>query len=633
MPISDAQFTAWLQRDTPRTVLAEVDFSGQTDPANPPVTGRLYFANRRYSTLVNESPDSQPYHENIVSISPLRRRINGGRSSYSISEIRLANTNGDLDYMRRLAIDGNAVKLYLGDDEWDREDFRLVAVGVVERVSGDESRVVIHCRDKRLLLDRDVRGDAVGGSGPNATKYLPLVWGSADNLEPLLYDDATLTYSVLSNYGGIGSTTALDQVRDGGVPLGEVLFSGSGDLSFSVDDTTDVFTKVAHGLEIDDVVGWDIANNAADLPKEWWDAFPGMSAQRYWVKSVPSADTFTLSATKGGATLDITGTAYNDPFTTTRFRRMRYFDDTENTGRFQLSSPPEGRVTCDLLNLPPGFDDDAPFALAEALIEEFGGEVEIDSAAFAAADTALGAKVDMGYTSLIVLDRRNLISVLDELISSCFGWYGDNGLGSVTCGLYDVSGIAAATPSEELPESDVLDTIEWENLPPTLGRVDINYERNLTPQADGLLASVTDANRAKYSKPYQKIQRSTQPAGQIYLTNKPLYHRTMVDGAPRNVDAMDATAFGTNVSLPLGDYADEVVADSAPNLCVARVPVGLDKYDWPLGGIVEFTHSRFGWSGGVNFMVVGIELDLMEERVNLEMLTQTEPVLTAVAYN
>lgn len=71
--------------------------------------------------------------------------------------------------------------------------------------------------------------------------------------------------------------------------------------------TDDVVTIEAHGLSVDDRVAFYAGPNGA-LPT-------GVAEGTvYWVKTVPSADTITISATQGGATLDITadgdGAAY-----------------------------------------------------------------------------------------------------------------------------------------------------------------------------------------------------------------------------------------------------------------------------------------------------------------------------------
>jgi hypothetical protein len=70
--------------------------------------------------------------------------------------------------------------------------------------------------------------------------------------------------------------------------------------TFTVVTATDVFTSAsAHGLQVNDMVRF---TSTTTLPA------PLVAGTDYYVKTVPSTTTFTISATKGGATLDITTT-------------------------------------------------------------------------------------------------------------------------------------------------------------------------------------------------------------------------------------------------------------------------------------------------------------------------------------
>lgn len=69
--------------------------------------------------------------------------------------------------------------------------------------------------------------------------------------------------------------------------------------AFTVVAATDVFTSAAHGLAVGDVVEF---KTTTTLPS-------GISASTtYYVITVPSVDTFKVSATKGGTTVNITDT-------------------------------------------------------------------------------------------------------------------------------------------------------------------------------------------------------------------------------------------------------------------------------------------------------------------------------------
>lgn len=59
---------------------------------------------------------------------------------------------------------------------------------------------------------------------------------------------------------------------------------------------TNIFTSAAHGLAVDDVVRFTAITGGTGAAID----------TNYWVITVPDANTFTLSATKGGSALDIT---------------------------------------------------------------------------------------------------------------------------------------------------------------------------------------------------------------------------------------------------------------------------------------------------------------------------------------
>ncbi|MBK8916354.1 MAG: hypothetical protein IPM64_17455 [Phycisphaerales bacterium] len=629
--ITDAQFSAWLATDAQRILLAEVDYAYESGGA--PATGTLYLSRGGYSTRETDSPAHTAYRDAILGMPKFSRRINvpslGGRSEFSISALDLANTDGLLDFMSEIAIDGQEVRFYLGASGWERTDFRAVLVAVSEYVDGNDDVVRLHLRDKRLLLDREIKGDPVGGSGTEATKYLPLLWGSHQNVPAFLYDSSALIYSVVSNYNA-GSVVAV--VRDAGASLRD---SSGGWTATSANTTadagTDLITKTAHGLEVNDVIFFadPVIVGGTYL---YWPPFPGMSARPYWVKSVPTADTFSLSATKGGATLDITGATWSDSGSGALIVvRQFFFDDLAATGRIQLKSTPAGLVTADLLNRE---NITAPFALAEEIITDYGNldAGEIDSAAFTAADVALDAKIALGYSNFAVYERRNILAALDELVAACMGWYGQARVGTITCGLIDPSGLASAAADHELGVSQLKAGISISNIPPTVSRVNVLYDMNAVAQPNGLVTSLTAAQLRTYAELHRKVQRSTAPTGTAYSGNKPLYHKTMTEGAPRTAGVMNTTAFGTDAARPISNYADEIVEDYRPHLQVVDVQATIDAYEWELGEVVLLTYPRYGFEGGKNCRIVGIDVDLDAETLGLSLLTYSAPDTTTASY-
>lgn len=637
MTISAAQFAAFLaDSGKQKVVLAEMKFAHES--AGNVAEGTVYLSMGKYATRQTDSPPNQPYRNRIKKLPTITRSITAARpedddrrSDVAVSVMELANDDGALDFLLKKIVDGREIAFYVGAPEgtpgWSRADFRRVALVVMERINGsrDGRTLYVELRDKRLLLNHEIQGDQVGGSGPESTTYLPLLFGSQFNVEAKIYDATTNEYAFCSNSA---ATATVQVVRDGGLSLTKPAVSvGSVMLPLiSVNAGTDLFTLAGHTLAANDVVWF---SRGAGGPQVANAPFAGMTAgQRYWViASGLTANDFRLSATKGGATIDVTGATYSGgdgDF----MNVQRWFHNT-TTGRIQLSANPAARVTLDVL-VHSAFTT-SPFAFAKYLIETYGNVTagEINAAAFTAADAALDAKITLPFMNFSVYPRENLADVLDRVMAACFGWYGQDASGLITCGLIDVSGIAGATASHELDEADVLEPgLEVENLPPGYARVNIENNLNHTVQGDGLLAGVGPEDLRIYASPYRSVGRSAAPSGTAYATNKPLYHKTMAEGGPvRQVD-FTTNQYGNDVPILFGDYPGEIVADQAPMMQLVRGARDVLAHDWDPGDIVAIDYSRYDL-GGVNGLLIEHELDLDRLEVRLTMLRQFTPDLTA----
>lgn len=643
MAISDAQFSAWLKGDRKRVVLVEQDFGYESGGA--PAVGTVYLSDAGYVTGPADTPANVRYHMGLAKAPRIRRSIDrrtlGGRALLTVSDLIIDNRDGRFDFLLKLVLDGYECRIYLGAPRgtpgWSRSDFRLAGVAVAERVvASGEREITVKLKDKRLLLDRDVLGSQVGGSGADATQFLGLYWGGYHfNVEAKLYDSSTATYAVLSNYTG----ASVNDVRDKGGSLTEpeVEVQSSGVVLITADAGTDTLTVTGHGMSNNDVVKF---MDSTGVGSSAYAPFAGLtSGQQYWIINV-TTNTFQLSTTKGGSAVNITGTTYlgfTSLGSTGKMVVRRFYDDVTNTGRIQLSSGAVGRVTVDLLA--PATYSTTPFAFMEYLASTYGAleASEIDSAAFTAADTALDAKVSVGYTNYSVPVRANLLDVLDSLSASVFGWYGQSRAGKLTCGLVDVSGIAGATATRSLSRTSLAKSAEISVENDIVGpsRVTVLYGKNNTIQADGLLDGptvVTEEARRRYASAYLNTQRSAAPSGTAYETNKPAYHRTMVEAEPQPAAEMSITIFGSDVALPIADYADELAADLAPLRQFVTAPCRLDFFDVELGEVVAIDYPRFSLAG-VNARVIGIDLDLSAGVVTLDMVRQVSPDVSTSSYH
>jgi hypothetical protein len=105
-----------------------------------------------------------------------------------------------------------------------------------------------------------------------------------------------------------------------------------------------------------------------------------------------------------------------------------------------------------------------------------------------------------------------------------------------------------------------------------------------------------------------------------------------VEGEPQPAAEMDSTRFGSDTALPISGYADELAADLWPMRQVIRARVPLDFYDADLGDVLEITVPRYGLDAGENARIVGIEVDLTDEVIELEMVRQFTPDITTSAH-
>lgn len=614
MTISDAQFTAWLRSDAPRVALAEIAFAYELAGAMAEAT--VYLSDGAFTTGPADSPPHTRYHSTIAKAPEFDRRIEvatlGGRGIVSVSAMQIDNSDGSMDFLLDLITDGREARFYLGARDWPRADFRLVFVAVVGTVRADDDRrITIDFRDKSHLLDDTIIGETIA-TGPNAGKPRPIALGRVKNfdLSAYLLDSGDLTYYI-NNFALDAS--ALPAVRDNGVSLEELdwFFMDSG--TTTANAGTDTITQPGHALAINDVLSFTGSGSL----------FAGLTAgTQYWVIAAGfTVDDFRLSLTKGGAAVDITGTVITGSWACAR--RRFYFDASAAT--IELSSSPAGRVTVDYaagdaagaLTL-----SATPHKVAAYLLDNHTQleAAEIDAAAFTALDTA-----ELAETALygrVILDRENLLDLLDEIARSTRSWYAWNAQGVLTAGRLDLANIDAAIAVDEIALADVLKDPAVERLGLQHGKVILDARRNVTVQGDGLAASVSAAGRSKWAQPFQTRVSTTDPGGTTYAANWWDYHRTAIDSRPI------PTVLDTGAQVA----CDAITELFRPWTRVIRVVTGLDKYALNPGDCVRFTYPRYGFGTGKNCRVAGVKTQLSEDRVELTLVTQVTPDYTTAAY-
>lgn len=196
----------------------------------------LRFSTAPYATGPGETPASRPYDARILQAGDIGRYMfdrgtTGGASRLEIGDIVLANGDGALDRMLDMGLDGQPVRLLLGqtDAEGRRplypSGFTLLLAGTMAAPSGSLSELRLSLRSRQAILDQPLQPLFFAGnnnlpSGLEGTasdikgQVKPLVLGGASNVAPPLVNTSLLIYQV-----NTARITDLPAVYDNGVPL------------------------------------------------------------------------------------------------------------------------------------------------------------------------------------------------------------------------------------------------------------------------------------------------------------------------------------------------------------------------------------------------------------------------------
>ena len=228
---------------------------------------------------------------------------------------------------------------------------------------------------------------------------------------------------------------------------------------------------------------------------------------------------------------------------------------------------------------------------------------DIDSASFSAHDTAFTQTVGVQ-----VKNGSNVLDVIDFLLSSVGSyWYiKRNGkLAIRQFGEPDVTAVVSFT------DDDTLDrTLSVVSESEPCWQVTVGYYKNWHPQDGDALAGVylqpdaySEANRAKYSTEY--LRKSNADSG--VKTIWPL-----AADPPPLVTALADSADAAAEALRLRQLWDS-------KRSVYRFESILAPGTVELGDTIELDHPRYGFNGGANAVVVGIEESLDSGKIILEI--------------
>lgn len=609
--MTEAEFLRRLRHGgTQLAVLAEIEYARESGGAL--VTGTLYF-----SDVDDPVSGTQRYYSAIEGAPELERAIDltqlGGRGSRTIGAIKIINTDGAFSWLLDVIIDGRDAAIYLGVQGSVRSDFRLIYKGAVASVSApDDDTIVISLRDKTFLLDATVIGDVIA-TGPNAGKPRPICFGTVKNLDvtPYLLDAAALKYYINNFAMALSFSSAVLDVRDAGASLdsGQLFeFDGS---TMTANAGTDTLTRTtAHGLEVNDVIYLQQVTASDTI-------FAGLTfATQYWVIAAGFTTTdFRLSLTKGGAAVDITGTTMSG--SVRLFRRRFYVNLSAAT--IELSASPSGRVTVDMQAQKVEAQNE-PHRVFLHLLQNYTKltSAEYDTAAINALAELFSA--DMA-ASIAILDRENVIDLLDAISRATDSWYAWGVDGVLTVGRLDLHNISGAAAVDEIDTDDLIEGghISAENLPLPWGKVVVDHTPNVVVQTDGLVTSVSAANRTLWGQKYQGRVSTTDPGTAGYLANWWDYHKSAIDSAPMGLRATSSQFL-----------VDDTTALFRPWTRVHRCTVGIDHYALDPGDCVTVTYPRYGLESGAKCRVVSVRPQVSKRVVDLVLVRQVTPDYTTV---
>ena len=208
-----------------------------------------------------------------------------GAQTISWGALEIDNENGVNDNWLRAHNLRAAVIVRYGDPSWPIFDLATIFTGEITDVSEANGIIRLTVRDSMSRFDRAL---PVSLLPENGGKPIPRALGACYNVEPPLVEPVTLTYQIAP-----GAIEAIDAVRDSGVALTTIATAIH--RYFAATDT--LRTAAPHGLS----AGYVLQFTNANLP-------PFTTGVDYFVRSAGLTSTdFTLSASLGGAAVDVTG--------------------------------------------------------------------------------------------------------------------------------------------------------------------------------------------------------------------------------------------------------------------------------------------------------------------------------------
>lgn len=271
-------------------------------------------------------------------------------------------------------------------------------------------------------------------------------------------------------------------------------------------------------------------------------------------------------------------------------------------GYFRLTTNPTGLITADVVQGATAADRTVAQILRDIAVDRGGLDSgDVTSADLTALDTANSSEVGIWVSS-----ETDVASVMDEISTSVGAWWGFDSLGKLRMErLVAPSGTPVTTlTTTEISNFERTGTTDKGRSIPAYS-VKVKYKKFYSIQDSDIAGAVTDARRNEIREEFRETVATDATVKNKHLLSPELEFETLM---------VDSTAAATEATRLLNIY--KVRRDVVT--CTVNLDTGLASV-LDLGDVVEVVLSRFGYSGGRDFIVIGIQTDLRRNHLELTL--------------
>lgn len=274
--MTDAEYLVWLKSPSAiRIVLIEAVASVAG------VETTRYMATGGYVTAPTDTPANTVYQPIVSTGIQFTEQLSlTNDASLSAGDIEIGNVAGVRDSWLSDVWANRPVQAWIGDPRWPRADFRMIFNGIIGDVAPKgRDKIALKLRDKLQRLNTPVTETKLGGATPNKDALIPLLFGEAHNITPLLIDPATLGYQV---HGG--PVEGIFEVRDNGIPVTATVHNTTGKFELAA-SPAGAITVSAQG----DKLAGTYSNTIAQLVQRLVTGY-GKSSDRFTTADLDTAN-------------------------------------------------------------------------------------------------------------------------------------------------------------------------------------------------------------------------------------------------------------------------------------------------------------------------------------------------------